>query len=79
METSKLLPSRMRIGEIPFANVAGGGLRRAEANRGGNASGELIMTMTAGIRFGHTVLALRLSANPQFLSRSELFPVEMAD
>jgi hypothetical protein len=55
METSKLLPSRMRIGEFPFANAGGGGLQRAEANRGGNASGELIMTMTAGIRFGHTV------------------------
>ena len=59
METSKLLPSRMRIGEFPFANV-GGGLQRAEPNRGGNASGELIMTMTAGIRFGHTVLGAKV-------------------
>ena len=58
METSKLLPSRMRIGEFPFANA--GGLQRAEANRGGNASGELIMTMTAGIRFGHTVLGAKV-------------------
>ena len=80
METIELLPSQVRIGEFPFANAAGGGgLPRAEANRGGNASGELIMTMTAGIRFGHTVLVLRLSANSQFLSRSELFPLEMAD
>jgi hypothetical protein len=42
-----------------------------------NAGGELIMT--AGMRFDHTVLAPRLIANSQFLSRSELFRLEMAD
>jgi hypothetical protein len=42
-----------------------------------DAGGELIMT--AGMRFDHTVLALRLIANSQFLSRSELFRLEMAD
>jgi hypothetical protein len=77
METIELLPRQMRIGEIPFANAGGVGLQPAEPNRCGNASSELIMTV--GMRFGHTVLALRLLTNPQFLSRSELFPLEMAD
>ena len=77
MATIELLPSQVRIGEFPFANAGGAGLQLAEPNRCGNASGELIMT--AGMRFGHTALALRLVTNSQFLSRSELFPLEMAD
>ena len=53
METIESLQSQMTIGEFPFANAGGVGLRRAEPHRCGDVSVELVMT--AGFRSGHTV------------------------